>query len=526
MNTRPTTTPQMPVTPGGPGTGTGSRGHDDDVGSSVCPVLPEGYAHLTREPELVAAWEEEVVIRRAEARKIQLLVDYRERRLLQEEPQHTFSREAVLKAVHREAALMLGVPEGQVRRMLTTAETAQEWLPKTWKAYQAGRIDLDRVQKIAEGVRDLIETNTGKPDVQRELTGALDDECAQVTAGENRNTLARKVRNTVAGLDTEGHQRRYEIAKTKRYVSFTRHDDGMTTLKAKLSWDVLEPVEQQLHTLAGNTSRKRENAEGQSQEATYYNRMADILADWLTIGAQGETADPGRITSGAGRRAPVKAAGVNITIPLDTLTGASDAPAVSTDGRFILPAAEARRITGDPEVEKTFYLTGTKTTAEGKPRPVRIVKLGKSNPLTGVQGLDAAECAEATTRVLAGKLTQGKNLLEAESVSRFVTGNLRAAVLLRDGHCQTAGCTEPGFRADIDHKTSYETGGATNAANAQVLCHHHHEMKSHGLLPELQPSTDRSEEPEQARASPTPTRHDREGTQPDRPPDWALGEAV
>ncbi|WP_420799045.1 hypothetical protein [Nesterenkonia muleiensis] len=33
----------------------------------------------------------------------------------------------------------------------------------------------------------------------------------------------------------------------------------------------------------------------------------------------------------------------------------------------------------------------------------------------------------------------------------------------------------------MDHKQSFETGGQTTGTNLQVLCHDHHQIKSHNL---------------------------------------------
>lgn len=444
------------------------------------PAVPEDYVHLLSAPELTAAWEEEVASRQAEARKLQHLLDYRERRLAQEQPKHTFRRSAVLKAVHREIALVLGVPEGQISRMLNTASTAQEWLPRTWEAYRAGTVDADRVQKVAEGAGDLIETNSGDRQVQRELTAALDTRFCVPAAGDHRNTVARAVRDTVAELDTAGHQRRYMIAQNTRHVSFVALDNGMTLMKALLPTLVLASVEERLHAVAATATRKQKNAAGETAEVGYHQRMADTLTGWLLTGSGAEVTDSQQGGT----------AGINITIPLETVTEASDAPATSTDGRFILPAAQARAIMNDPKVEKTFYLTGTRTAPDGNQQPVRIVKLGSDHPLDNLARAERPEGSEQASSRLTEKLLSGTNILETVSSARFVTGNLRRAVLLRDGRCQAEGCLEPGFRADLDHITSYETGGATTAANTQVLCHHHHEIKSHGLLPELSTGTD------------------------------------
>ncbi|WP_191089993.1 HNH endonuclease signature motif containing protein [Nesterenkonia ebinurensis] len=125
----------------------------------------------------------------------------------------------------------------------------------------------------------------------------------------------------------------------------------------------------------------------------------------------------------------------------------------------------------------------------------KIVKLGKSNLLEGI-----TVTGELARQALIQQLKAQPNLLEAKSSARFVTGNLRTAVQIRAGQCQTHGCVEPATRSEVDHIISHKTGGATDAQNSQVLCHHHHEIKSHGHLPGSDPPQ---------RASPDP------------PPDWA-----
>ncbi|WP_150460063.1 HNH endonuclease signature motif containing protein [Nesterenkonia ebinurensis] len=493
-------------------------------------VLPEGYESLAAQPELAAAWEAETASRQAEAQKITHLLEYRDRRLAEDEQrlQHTFTREAALKAIHHQAAVLLGVTDHEVRRMLSTASTAREWLPHVWETYCTGQIDFLRVQKIAAGAGDLIETCSGHPEAQRGLTAELDAHFAPVAPGENKNTLAQQIRDFVAHQDPEGHQRRYERAKNHRRVDIIHHDNGLSTLRAVLPTMTLAPLEQDLHAAAKTMPRKQKLATGTytgeedvkvsersgTEEASYPNRMADILTAWLEAGSTGET-------SCAEGAIPVRVgATINITVPLDTLTGASEAPAVASDGRFTIPAAEARRIATDPAAKNTYYLTGTTANPGGAQRAERIVKVGKKNPLTGLT--EGTEAHASATSELAEQILALPNLLETSSTARFVTGNLRTGILLRDKQCQAHGCTEPGFRAEVDHKTSHETGGATDAENSWVLCHTHHELKGHGLLPEAGP------DPPGQMAQPAPDAgsHSLGQTSPDPPPAWATADAT
>uniref|UniRef100_UPI002632EF54 HNH endonuclease signature motif containing protein n=1 Tax=Nesterenkonia sp. TaxID=704201 RepID=UPI002632EF54 len=132
---------------------------------------------------------------------------------------------------------------------------------------------------------------------------------------------------------------------------------------------------------------------------------------------------------------------------------------------------------------------GTGAGRDGSRKPVRIVKLDRTTS-KNLQNLLTTQNPEQITQFITGQLAGGKNLLEAASTGRFATGTLRTAIQLRDQTCQAYQCTEPAYRTEVDHQTSYETGGPTSAANSQLLCRHHHELKSHRLLPELNTSTD------------------------------------
>lgn len=489
----------------------------------VAPVLPRGYEDLARQPELAAAWESEVLIRRAEATKLQALLKYQERRLAEEDTERPFAKESLLKRIHRDAALMLGVPEAEVRRSLSAATTALDWVPRTWELYRDGQIDFTRLAKVSSGASALVETNSGHKELQKQLTGALDQAAAAAAPQENVNTLGRIVRDTVNHLDTEGHQRRCERARGLRSVTVTHHDYGMSTLRAYLPTEVIAPLEEDLHTAAKSMSRRPEptpilpddetplagpdqtdaadagTAGPESAEATYTNRMADALAAWLSDAAAAQrssaarTAQPTSTAAAEGARStvpPRAGATINITVPLDTLTGTGHAPAVSVDGRFSIPAAKVRTMASDSAAQHCYYLTGTETRGEDEPPKVtRIVKAGKTNPVAAaIRKLGTASAGRADPKLVHQQLVEqimaGSNLLENRSGARFVTGRLREGILLRDGQCQAIGCTEPGYASEIDHKTSFESGGSTDAANSWVLCRTHHDLKGRGLLPE------------------------------------------
>ena len=57
---------------------------------------------------------------------------------------------------------------------------------------------------------------------------------------------------------------------------------------------------------------------------------------------------------------------------------------------------------------------------------------------------------------------------------RFFTGATRRAVEVRDRRCDTATCTVPAHRCDVDHIEPYEHGGPTVQANGRLRCPAHH----------------------------------------------------
>jgi hypothetical protein len=427
--------------------------------NTPAPHLPQGYAELATQPELAAAWKQEVVIRRAQAAKIEHLLAYKRRKTAEHSSAHVLNQRTMLKAIYREAAVLLGVTEASVRHSLDTAEFLTHHLPQTWDLYRAGEIDFDRAQKAACLVGNVVETTGGKDQVRAQILAVVDREIAQRAPKDNQKVLEHWLNRRIAELDTAGHQERYDRARACRRVDFRHFPEGMSRVEALLPTEDVGPLEQQLHASVRTMPRKEV-----AEERTYPQRMADVFAGWVT---KGSAAPEG---GQQGERTPTPTRGrISILIPAETLTGHSNAPAVSEDRAFTVPAEEARRMVEDPESAHEYYgaLVTPSGDPAGDPRITRVVKFGRNNPL----------------EELRHKAEQLPNLLDSASASRFFAGNLRQAIIIRDGTCQAPGCAVPGHRAEVDHITSFDKGGATSADNSLVLCHNHHAMKGLGLLP-------------------------------------------
>lgn len=415
------------------------------------PILPEHYAHLAGEPELAEAWDQEVRLRQAEAAKLGMLLAYRSRKLQTHRDQHAFARAAVEKAVVRDAAIILSATESSVRRLLTSAEFLQKKLPRTWVACGAGSMDFGRARRVAQAAEDIAHRD--------DLLPILDEEVIQKAPAMNLAEVDQWVKQRIPELDAEAYNSRCERARAKRYVAFTHHDDGMTKIDALVPTVSVASLERELWSSA--RKQTDESAEG---DRTFTQRMADEFTSRLQRG----TTEQREAERDLQQPAPVNAK-ISILVTADTLAGRSNAPALSEDKSYVLPASDVRRIARDPRATHEWFASGTTSGPDGEEQITSVVPLSTGYPSNGWDEVSAWE--------------RSVNALSKTSQARFVTGQLREAILIRDRTCRADGCTRPAWAADVDHKTPHEQGGRTAPENIWALCRDHHIMKSHGLLP-------------------------------------------
>jgi Domain of unknown function (DUF222) len=73
---------------------------------------------------------------------------------------------------------------------------------------------------------------------------------------------------------------------------------------------------------------------------------------------------------------------------------------------------------------------------------------------------------------------QGASIvLDAGRSTRYYTGALRRAIIIRDRTCCWPGCHVPATHSEIDHHVEYQHGGHTSERNAKVYCAAHHAKK-------------------------------------------------
>jgi Domain of unknown function (DUF222)/HNH endonuclease len=272
-------------------------------------------------------------------------------------------------------------------------------LPQVWSALVAGAIDYRRARTITLGTVHLT-PGTGWEVVERILPDA-----PRLTSGQLRARLDR----LGVEADPELARRRYERSVGDRRVVTEPTSDGTGNL---LGLDMaphrVAAASRRINHLARSLKRSGETR-------TMDQLRADVFLDLLTGKANGAA-------SGGG---------VELQIPLDTLTGLAENPA-ELAGYGTVIADIARQVAADQRDSTWRYAV--------------------TDPETG--------------RVLYSGITR-----------RRPTAALRRSVEARDRTCVFPGCRMPAVDCDLDHTTRWADGGATTEENQAPLCRHDHSIK-------------------------------------------------
>ena len=123
-------------------------------------------------------------------------------------------------------------------------------------------------------------------------------------------------------------------------------------------------------------------------------------------------------------------------------------------------------------------------------RPGRPVGVTVVLPRVGVEAARVGLIpTEALTRLLTDPDTRFRAVLHDPDTGGLLAVDARVYrpgeatarfVRRRDGTCRFPGCATPADRSDIDHVTTFATGGDTSPPNLITLCRRHHRLKHHG----------------------------------------------
>lgn len=454
--------------------------------------MDRGVAHLM-DPETASLRSAERDIRRAQAEQVRQLLAYvgrfEDRHAADEGSAHLTTNlrppgapEAAAEA--RRAAVLyaaqaLQASERYVGELLTAASQAQQHLPHTWDSFCQGTISVPQMVRIARSSLALISSQN---------VILLDQHGSAYAAEHTPGQLTAWLRRFVAAREPEASARRSQAAVGERRVSVTHLEDGVSLLTALLPTVTAEQIRRRLSAVARSPQQEiprdpsvipepavasepavvpepSATAPGlpTSREAgdtrTLDQRTADLFSAWLLTGrgAQERAAD----------------VSVGLLVPLETLSGDAEAPALSRDRSFIVPAPVVRALLTHPSTHTTWYELGVQSTQALASRAL--------DP--GAPDSDALD-PHALNLGPQAPGPQDPDVLSVRHRGRFVPKILREAIRFRDGTCRAPGCQVPAENCDIDHQRPWrDPGGHTEASNLWALCRRHHRLKTAGYLP-------------------------------------------
>lgn len=244
-------------------------------------------------------------------------------------------------------------------------------------------------------------------------------------------------------------------------LTMRRQGDGTTRISALVSDAAATRLATYLEAFA-NPRAQRDASDGQSTDPLtrlpYPKRLGEAFCQFL------EAVDPSRLPVHGG-----DATTVVVTIPLASLR--EELATADLLGAGLVP--------GDD-------LTGDRITAA------------------------QARRLACTAKILPAVLDGTSLPVDLGRAKRLFSPAQRKALLIRDRTCRGEGCDTPGTWCDAHHLDPWQAGGATDLANAVLLCsHHHHRVHDAGYRTDRLPNGDlrfhpRNRSPLLADVSPLP----------------------
>ncbi|MET3172578.1 UNVERIFIED_ORG: hypothetical protein ABIB52_000402 [Arthrobacter sp. UYCu721] len=335
-------------------------------------------------------------------------------------------------AVVAEVSCVLTVSERAASALLSEAHALSTALPLTLSALHAGSISWQHARYMVDEAANLdrpaaaaLEAHFLDPDAPNPARGCL---AGDLIPGRFRHK-ARTWRERHHPVSIE---KRHARGVQDRRVEYAPDRDGMAWLSAYL------PVDQAAGIWDRTTTAARA-LQGPHEDRTLSQIRADIAAMWLlgsniagggTDGVAGMTGGIGETGMAEGEGVPSPRAQVLVTVPVMSLLGLTDEPAM-LDGYGPIPPSMARRLVADG--------------------------------------------AESFHRVLIDPRDGAP--LEIGRTSYRVTKAQRQWLRLRDGKCPFPGCSNQSLDNEADHILAWAHGGSTGISNLGQPCPKHHRLR-------------------------------------------------
>ena len=389
-----------------------SRGTADVASASVDPMHDRADACLDGMAEL-ARMEAGLA-----ALKVHLAAGYAETAAALAPPATSPQEETAREmAVTAEVACVLTVSERTAAALLGEAQVLCTALPLTLGALQSGTISWQHARIMVDETTNL--DRAGAAALEAHF---LDPEVPNPARGCPAGELVPSRFRTKARTWRERHhpvsiETRHARSAADRRVEYTPDRDGMAWLSAYLPASQAAGIWDRITTAA-------RSLQGADEARTLTQLRADVAATWLL------TAGREAAGNAAAGDVPSPAAQVLITVPVLSLLGLSEEPAV-LDGYGPIPPSMGRALVADGASSFLRVLTDPR---DGAP-------------------------------------------LEVGRTSYRISKALRQWLRLRDGKCLFPGCSNQSLDNDADHLLAWADGGTTGISNLGQPCRKHHRLK-------------------------------------------------
>ena len=305
--------------------------------------------------------------------------------------------EFAVRAAAADLAVRLSLAESTVRGHGMIARTLRERLPLIWCCFAEGDMSTQNAREAATLVIEL------PADLWVEFETKL-----LAVASLAPSKFRARARAVAEKLNAQTLEARHELAHANRGVWCEPDRDGMGWLHAHLSAEKLALVQANLDGIAfglfTDTDEKR----------TMSQLRADVLSDLLT---------------GSSDAGPKPGFTVAVTIPVLSLLGQSDEPAI-LEGMGPIDIGTARRI------------------CARVPSFTRLL----TDPVSG-------------------------SILQMDPKQYRVPAALKRWLAIQQATCDFPGCARRSANCDLDHTVAWADGGKTTASNLSHRCRKHHTMK-------------------------------------------------
>lgn len=356
-----------------------------------------------------------------------------------------------------ELQCLLRIGPGRAGDLLVLARSLRDRLPGIASLLLAGRVSVWHARILAEETAQL------------DAAGcvAVEDRVLGRAPEQSGTAFRRCVRRAVHRVDPVGAEERRERATRTRTVQRRPLSDGMGELAVALPAELAAAC-----WTAIDAHARTWTAPG--EQRTIDQRRADAFADLLLGHTDTSEGIPRPVGGNGGSCGPAL---VQVTVSLNTLTGADDAPG-ELHGYGPISAPTAREIAGwsrsafrrlviEPGTGRLLHLDPSRYTSKAG------LVAHAHDPPNGPD-LRSAGCyqGEQSSGPKAGPTTGRHPDPYTPTVAQ--TRYVRA----RDPVCAFPTCNQPAWRCELDHTTKYAVGGATCPCNLRPCCKRHHELKT------------------------------------------------